>query len=130
MEFFVDRNLGRYDFPNYLRAHGLVVHSHDDHFPQDADDEVWIAEVADRGWIILAADKDVLHVPVELAAVMVAGAHFMNLVGGHIKALDLARNFVNTLDKVSAFVAEHSPHTLLRSTAPHHLRRQSGGSRD
>lgn len=63
MEFFIDRNLGRYDFPEYL-----------------------------------------LHVPIELAAVMTSGARFLNLVGGHVRAVDLARNFVNTLAKVEAFV--------------------------
>jgi hypothetical protein len=107
VEFYADRNLGRYDFPEYLRAHGLTVHAHDDHFAQDAEDEVWIPQVAGRGWIILAADKDVLHVPIELAAVMLSGARFLNLVGGHVRAVELARNVVNTVPKIEAFVNEH-----------------------
>lgn len=106
-QYFTDRNLGRYDFPEYLRRNGLHVHVHADHFADDAPDEEWIPEVADRGWIILAADKDVLHVPIELAAVMCSSARFLNLIGGHVRAIDLARNFINTRQKIEAFIAEH-----------------------
>jgi hypothetical protein len=30
-----------------------MVEIHDDHFPSDAKDEVWLAEVGIRGWIVL-----------------------------------------------------------------------------
>ena len=106
-EFFTDRNLGRYDFPGHLKENGIRVHVHGDHFAGSAPDEEWIPEVAERGWVILAADKDIMHVPVELAAVMRSSARFLNLVGGHTRAIDLARNFVNTREKIESFIAAH-----------------------
>lgn len=81
MEYFADRNLGRFDFPDYLRGHGLTVHAHDDHFSQLAADEAWIPEVAARGWIILSPDLRVMRNPVELAAIMRSGASFLCLGG-------------------------------------------------
>ena len=33
-----------------------MVEIHDDHFPSDAKDELWLAEVGIRGWIVLTKD--------------------------------------------------------------------------
>lgn len=109
MEFFADRNLGRYDFADFARQRGLVVHIHDDHFRQNELDRDWIPEVAGRGWIILSADKDIMRVPLELAAVMLSGAIFFNLIGGSAKTIDHARNVVNTIHKIEALVNETAP---------------------
>lgn len=104
-EYFTDRNMGKYDFPDHLKENGVRVHVHGDHFADNAPDEEWIPEVADRGWVILAADRDVLHVPIELAAVMLSSARFLNLVGGHARTLDLARNFINTRTRIEVLLA-------------------------
>jgi hypothetical protein len=56
LEFFADRNLGVKIFPSILRAEGIVVHLHQDHFRQDAADVAWMPEVARRGWPILSPD--------------------------------------------------------------------------
>ncbi|MFL5385820.1 MAG: hypothetical protein ACJ8GN_25170 [Longimicrobiaceae bacterium] len=48
MEFFTDFNCGK-QFPMLLRAAGLEVHMHVDHFAPDVDDAVWAPAVAARG---------------------------------------------------------------------------------
>jgi hypothetical protein len=58
--FFVDRSLGRHVIPDALRAAGVQVELHDDHFPQDAQDQIWLAEAGKRGWIVLTKDKHLL----------------------------------------------------------------------
>jgi hypothetical protein len=108
VEFFADRNLGRYDFPETLRAAGLTIHAHDDHFAQDAPDTAWLPSVAARGWVVLSADRVISRDPFELAAVMLSGAAMFYLVGGAARAEELARNFVNTLEKVTDFI-ERNP---------------------
>jgi len=104
VEFFTDRNLGRFDFPDHLRARGLIVHVHHDHFPDAARDEDWISDVADRDWIILSADRDILKVPIELAAVMLSGARLLCFVGGDARTINHARNFIHTLPKITEFL--------------------------
>jgi len=42
--FFIDRSLGRRVIPAALREAGEEVRIHDDYFPQDAKDEVWLAQ--------------------------------------------------------------------------------------
>jgi hypothetical protein len=46
VEFFIDRNLGTRIFPEILREAGLVIHLHQDYFPQQEKDRVWIARPA------------------------------------------------------------------------------------
>jgi hypothetical protein len=118
VDFFADRNLGRYDFPGFLREAGLTVHAHDDHFAQDAPDTEWLPDVAARGWIVLSADRVISRDPLELATVMLSGAAMFYLVGGSATAEDLARNFVNTLGRVTEFVAEHAPPHIAKVYRP------------
>lgn len=70
--FFVDRSLGGRVVAGALRAAGVDVRAHDDVFAQDTDDEVWLADVGDRGWIVLTKDvlirRDSLQRQVLLAA--------------------------------------------------------------
>lgn len=127
MEFFADRNLGRYDFPEYLRRSGLVVHAHDDHFAQDAPDTEWLPQVAGRGWIVLSADRVITRDPVELAAVMLSGVAMFCLVGGMAKAEDLAQNFVNTRDSIATFLEANPPPFVAKVYRPSPLAAISRG---
>lgn len=62
LEIFVDRCLGKTLLPDALRKlPNLVVHIHDDHFDPDEQDQVWLPEVAAKGWVILTKDKDIHH---------------------------------------------------------------------
>lgn len=64
LTFFIDRSLGRIDVPTRLR-HCVL---HDDQFPQDTEDSVWLSALADLGWIILTKDERIRYRPLELAA--------------------------------------------------------------
>lgn len=127
MEFFADRNLGRYDFAEFLRQRGFVVHNHDDHFRGNEDDTVWIPAVAERGWIILSADRNILRVHMELAAVMLSGARFFNLIGGDARTVDHARNVVNSIEKIKEAVAVTSPPFVAKLYRPSPLERIQQG---
>lgn len=97
MEFFTDRDLGGLIFPGILRAAGLTVHRHVDHFAPDALDVDWVPAVASRGWVILSSDRAMLRNPMERDAIMSSGARFFAVVGSSAPATELAENFVNTL---------------------------------
>ena len=59
MEFFADRDLGRYEFPGALRSAGIVVHAHADHFPQRTPDFEWLPLATAKGWIVLTNDRKI-----------------------------------------------------------------------
>lgn len=108
MEYFADRNLGAKIFPAALRAAGIKVHAHNEHFAHDAADADWIPVVAQRGWVILTSDAAIRRNPLERAAVLTSGAAMLVLVGANAKTAELARNFVNTLPKIESFLARES----------------------
>jgi hypothetical protein len=105
VEFFADRNLGR-EFPLRLRAAGLTVHMHDEHFAQDADDDEWAPAVSERGWIGLSRDRRIRSTVVEYDAVMFAGGRLVVMTGRSMKTDLLARNFINTLPRIERLVNE------------------------
>lgn len=49
------------------------VIAHDDVFPQDTDDEVWLREAGRRSWIVLMKDDRIRYRPGEQRAVIEAG---------------------------------------------------------
>src|SRR5437899_2965793 len=59
--FFIDRSRGRKIVAQALRDVGATVEIHDDHFPPDAKDEVWLTEVGRRGWVVLTKDDRIRY---------------------------------------------------------------------
>lgn len=78
--YFTDRDLG-HRFPEKLRAAGLRVERHDDHFGQLTPDSEWIAEVGRRGWIAITRDWRIRYSPLALATLMASGARLFVIVG-------------------------------------------------
>jgi len=64
--FFTDRDLGR-QFPATLRAAGVRVERHDDHFGPDTLDEEWIGEIGRRGWVAVTRDARIRYSPLALS---------------------------------------------------------------
>ena len=58
---FLDRNLGKRIVSARLRAEGVDVEVHDDHFAIDAPDEEWIRSVARRGWVAVTRDRNIRY---------------------------------------------------------------------
>ena len=58
--YFTDRDLGK-RFGEILKAGGLTVERHGDHFAPDTPDEAWLAEVGRRGWIVLTHDRRIRY---------------------------------------------------------------------
>ena len=105
LEYFVDRSLGRRKVPSALRGAGRTVHVHDDHFAPDAEDTVWLPEVARRGWVILTKDRSIGRKRNELAAIKLVGARVFALTAAQITAAEATERFVAALDQIERIVA-------------------------
>ena len=114
--FFTDRDLGQ-RFPDILRAAGIQVERHCDHFADDAPDVQWIVEVASRGWIGVTHDKAISRRPNERDTVLEAGLGLLIMVGAAPYA-ELANNFVVTLPRITTFVQKHHPPFIARVYRP------------
>jgi hypothetical protein len=121
-EFFVDRSLGRVEVADALRSAGAVAHVHDDHFDVATPDEVWIAEVGRKGWLVLTKDKNLRRRPIEIEAIRAAGAKVFALGSGNRRGSEMAAIFVRHLDAMRRMAAD-SPGSLIVSVTANELRR-------
>lgn len=103
--YFTDRDLGK-RFGEILKAGGLTVERHADHFAPDTPDEVWLAEIGKRSWIALTHDRRIRYKPNERDAVMRYGVALLVIVGDAPFA-ELAHAFVATIPRIEQFLASH-----------------------
>jgi predicted nuclease of predicted toxin-antitoxin system len=107
--FFVDRSLGRRIVPDALRDAGARVELHDDHFPQDAQDQVWLAEAGKRAWIVLTKDKHLRYRAVETNALMSAEVRaFVLTARGDLSGAEIGEIFVKALPAMRKLCAMDS----------------------
>lgn len=107
--FFIDRDLGPRTFPAVLRAAGLLVEIHDDHFPdarKPAPDLVWLRLVAERQWIGVTHDARIRYTSRSRDEIMQFGARTLILKGGASPQV-LAENFVKTYPQILKFLGQH-----------------------
>ena len=101
--FFVDRCLGRKVIPDGLRAAGEEVRIHDDHFPQDAKDEVWLADVGKSGWVVLTKDKHIRYRASEIQALRAANVRAFVLTSrGDLTGAEVSQIFVKALPSIKS----------------------------
>jgi hypothetical protein len=114
--YFTDRDLGK-KFPEILRAAGLSVERHADHFQHDTPDEVWLREIGKKGWVAVTHDGRIRYKPNEKNAVVENSVSLLVIVG-HAPFPELARAFVATEPRVRNFVAAHKPPYIAKVYRP------------
>lgn len=98
--YFVDRSLGSGVVPDVLRKAGASVLKHDDRFPTDCKDEVWLAEAGRKGWVVLTKDKRIMRRAIERAALEEHGVAAFVLTSGDIRGEEAARVLSSALPRM------------------------------
>lgn len=114
--WFTDRDLGK-RFPEILAAAGQNVERHQDRFPPDGSDEQWLEHCGRNGRIGVTHNERIRYTPNELAAVVEHRVALL-VVAGKVPLAELARNFVNTLPRIEAFVGSHQPPYIAKVYRP------------
>lgn len=114
--FFTDRDLGK-RFPEILRAAGLTVERHADHFVHDCPDEDWLAEIGRRGWVAITHDGRIRYKPNERDAVIRNRVALLVTIG-QAPYPELANAFVSTRDRILRFVERHQPPYIAKVYRP------------
>lgn len=89
-----------------LRASGLPVEAHDDHFPPETRDEDWLRVVASRGWVILTHDAKIRYTSRAREAILMARARVI-VLKGKAPISELAKSFVRTTQPIRRFLDRH-----------------------
>lgn len=131
--FFIDRSLGKHVLAQALRSAGAKVEVHDDHFPPDASDEDWLAEVGERRWVVLTKDNRLRYHDREKATLLRHGVRAFILTARNLTGPEIAQAFSAALPKIEKFLARHTDACIvtvsrdgtLRSIVPPAARRRS-----
>ena len=91
-----------------LRQAGATLHIHDDHFPPDAKDQDWLAEVGQHGWIVLTKDHRIRYRQVERRALIKAGVAAFILTSGDLQGEEMAQIFVKALPRIERFLQKYA----------------------
>lgn len=115
--FFVDRSLGRRFVAEALRAAGVRVEVHDDHFRIDERDDVWLPQVGAKGWYVITKDKGIKHHKLELASVVRHKVGMFVLSAGEMKGEQMAEVIRKALPKMLKHIQKHKPPFIERITS-------------
>jgi len=106
--FFADRNLGRLS-PISLSLLGIDIEVHDAHFPENTPDDVWLAAVATRGWVVLTQDPRIKSRANELKAIVDHSAACFVLTTAGLNRWETARVLATAWDEISEIVEKEQP---------------------
>lgn len=111
--------MGRYEVAAILRASGVRVEIHDDHFDMRAADVEWLAEVGRRRWVLLTKDRHILTRSPEIVALLSARIHAFILKQGSNQELtgkQIGAAFSKAMPHMLRLVSAHTPPFLARVT--------------
>ena len=95
--FFLDRASESTALYSALKAKGANVEMHRNHYEDDEDDEVWLPEVATKGWIIISQNQ---FNALEREAIRNAGGCAFLVVHGDMKGEEEAAMIAAALPKM------------------------------
>lgn len=105
--FFIDRCLGKHPILEKLRATGIRVEIHDDHFPQNTLDQNWIPKIGEWGWIILTKDASIARNTLERQAVARAKIRMFTLASSKLTGEETAIIFQKALEPMLKFIEKN-----------------------
>jgi predicted nuclease of predicted toxin-antitoxin system len=93
-----------------LRAAGLNVLVHDEHFPQNAPDPEWLAAAGQNNWIVVTRDERIRYRVAEKQTIRRAKVQaFVLAAHGDLRAEFLAETFLKALPRVRDIIAKTRP---------------------
>lgn len=98
--FFIDRCLGK-KVAAALTTEYTKIEVHDNHFPPDERDQVWLASVGARGWVVLTKDKNIRRNHLERGALRDAGVKAFILTSPHLTAVEMCAVLKKALPKMA-----------------------------
>ena len=102
---FFDRTCGK-SLPHALKLLGIDAEAHQDHFPQNVHDDVWLADVGQRGWIVFTYDKRIRYNQSERQALLTHGVGCFMLTSGNRTKWEQMRIVAKAWDRIQEVIAK------------------------
>lgn len=101
--FFIDRCLGKGVVPDAVKNNALrdeAVEILDDHYTPNAKDADWLAEVGQKGWVVLSQDRNITRNPLEQQALLNAKVAFFGLARGDAPGPEKAESLGRAIEGI------------------------------
>ena len=105
--FFVDRSVGGVIVPTALRAAGATVITHDERFPENTPDSVWLAQAGANAWVVITRDSRLRYKPNEKEALIGSGALVFVLTADGLTGQQHAELAVRALPRMLKIARSH-----------------------
>ena len=122
--YFTDRDLGK-QFPITLASAGITVERHHELFQPDGSDEEWLEYCGTKNRVAITHNERIRYTPNELAAVVQHKVRLLVVIG-HAPFRELAHNFVNTRQKIEAFLSANNAPFIAKIYRPSPGDKKSG----
>lgn len=113
--FFLDRASESLALYNALKAQNANVEMHRDYYGDSVEDELWLPEIASKGWVIISQNQ---FNELERLALRNAGGRAFLIVHGDMKAEEEAAMIVAALPKMLRILETNSPPFIARIYNP------------
>jgi hypothetical protein len=113
--FFLDRASQSNALYEALKAKGARVERHRDYFEDDEDDQVWLPEIASKGWVIISQNQ---FNELERQAIRNANGRVFLIVHGDMKAEEEAAMIAAALPKILRILKANEPPFIARLYNP------------
>lgn len=121
MTFFFDRDVG-VALPKALLTLHVPVCYHQQHFPMDCDDDVWLPIIGHNGWTLVGHDKQHHLMPNELYAIKQYNVGCFYLWGANATRWEKMRCFARAYDRIVKAIAT-TPRPFIYLVTPNGLLR-------
>lgn len=102
-EFFIDRSLGK-SIAEGLRECGLTVHTmasvYGEKAAQSLEDQVWLRDAGNKGWVVLTKDDAIRRRPAERDALIGAGVRVFCLTSAQLRGSEQTERFVQNRHRI------------------------------
>ena len=89
---------------------GEEVLVHNEQFPQDTRDDVWLGDVGQRGWVVLTKDKHIRYRAIEVHALLPANVRaFVLAARADLSGAEIGQIFVKALLAMKKLCATTAP---------------------
>ncbi|MGA7935824.1 MAG: hypothetical protein WCA35_19895 [Kovacikia sp.] len=108
--FFVDECCLGIQVVEVLRSAGASVEIHSDHFPSGKPDVEWLAEVSQKGWLVITKDNKISRNTSEQMSIAIANAKVFIWATGSASRNKLVRDLEGSVVAMERFaISQPSP---------------------
>jgi hypothetical protein len=107
--FFLDTCLGNSKIAGAMRAMGISVETHDQHFRKNASDIEWIPQIAEKEWVILTKDERIGKNALERQVVARTGLRMFTFTSQQLSGDDMVKILQKATISMQKFIEDNAP---------------------